>query len=78
MQELGTEINVDFDETIELIKKPFGSVWITHALGLTVVGLVKILAATIINAIISNIIYSTILSCIGIIILFVLFFVSFK
>ena len=78
LQELGTEINVDFDETIELIKKPFGSVWITHALGLTVVGLVKILAATIINAIISNIIYSTILSCIGIIILFVLFFVFFS
>ncbi len=78
LQELGTEINVDYDETIELIKKPFGSAWITHALGLTVVGLVKILAATIINAKISNILYSTILSCMGIIILFIIFFVLFS
>ena len=78
LQELGTEINVDFNETIELIKKPFGSAWITHALGLTVINLVKQLAVTIINAKISNILYSTILSCIGIIILFVLFFVLFS
>lgn len=78
LQELGTEINVNFDETIELIKKPFGSAWITHALGLTVVSLVKQIAETIVNAKISNMLYSTILSCIGIIILFVLFFVFFS
>ncbi|MCK5051462.1 MAG: hypothetical protein KAS53_07005 [Candidatus Cloacimonetes bacterium] len=78
LQELGTEINVDFDDTIELIKKPFGSVWITDALGLTVISLVKQIAETIVNAKISNMFYSTILSCIGIIILFVLFFVFFS
>ncbi len=78
LQELGTEINVDFDETIELIKKPFGSAWITHALGVTVMSLIKQLSLTIINSKISNMLYSTILSCIGIIILFALFFVFFS
>ncbi|MEA2096118.1 MAG: hypothetical protein U9P73_05430 [Candidatus Cloacimonadota bacterium] len=78
LQELGTGINVDFDETIELIKKPFGSVWITHALGLTIIRLVKQLAETIVNAKISNIFYSTILSCIGIILVFILFILLFS
>ena len=73
LKELGTEMNVDFDETIELIKKPFGSVWITHALGLTVINLVKQLAETIINGKISTLLFSTILSFIGILISFVLF-----
>jgi len=73
LQELGTGINFDFNETIELIKKPFGSAWITHALGLTVNSLVKQLAETIVNAKISNIFYTTILSCFGILLMFVLF-----
>jgi len=77
LQELGTGINFDFDETIKLIKKPFGSAWITHALGLTVINLVKQLAETIINAKISNILYSAILSCIGILIIFLLFILIF-
>ena len=77
LQELGTGINVDFNETIELIKKPFGSSWIAHALGLTVNNLVKQLAETIINAKISNILYSTILSCVGILIIFLLFILIF-
>ncbi|MDP8201542.1 MAG: hypothetical protein P9M11_05315 [Candidatus Tenebribacter burtonii] len=41
LKELGTGINFDFNETIELINKPFGSAWITHALGLTIISLVK-------------------------------------
>ncbi len=77
LEELGTGINVDFDETIELIKKPFGSVWITHALGLTIINLVKQLAETIVNAKISNILYTTLLTCIGILIVFVLFILLF-
>ena len=77
LQELGTGINVDFDETIELIKKPFGSAWITHALGLTIISLVKQLAEGIVNAKISNILYTTLLTCIGILIVFVLFILLF-
>ncbi len=77
LQELGNEINVDFDETIKLIKKPFGSVWITHALGLTALSLVKQLAEGLVNATISNMFYSTILSCIGIVIVFGLFILLF-
>jgi len=73
LRELGSKINTDFDETIELIKKPFGSVWITHALGLTVTNLVKQLAETVINKKISILLYSTILSFIGMLISFVLF-----
>ena len=77
LQELGTGINADYDETIELIKKPFGSVWITHALGLTLISLVRQLAVTIINTKISYTLYSTILSCIGILIMFILFILLF-
>ncbi len=77
LEELGTGINVDFDETIELIKKPFGSAWITHAFELTIIGLVKQLAEGLVNAKISNILYSRILSCIGILIVFVLFILLF-
>ena len=78
LEELGTGINFDFDETIELIKKPFGSAWITHALELTIIRLVKQLAVTIVNAKITNILYTTLLTCIGILIVFVLFFVFFS
>ena len=77
LQELGTGINFDFNETIELIKKPFGSAWITHAMGLTIISLVKQLAVTIINGKISNILYTTLLTCIGILIVFVLFILLF-
>ena len=78
LKELGTGINVDFNKTIELIKKPFGSQWITHALELTIMGLLKQLAETIVNAKISNVLYSTILSCIGILMMFVLFILLFS
>jgi len=77
LQDLGNQINIDFDETIKLIKKPFGSAWITHALGLTINSLVKQLAETIVNSKISNILYTTFLTCIGILIVFVLFILLF-
>ncbi|MDA3813676.1 MAG: hypothetical protein PF570_05415 [Candidatus Cloacimonetes bacterium] len=77
LEDLGTGINTDFNETIELIKKPFGSAWITHAFELTIISLVKQLAEGLVNAKISNILYSTILSCIGIIIVFILFILLF-
>jgi len=77
LQKLGTGINIDFDETIELIKKPFGSSWITHALELTIIRLVKQLAVTIVNGKISTILYSTILSCVGVLVSFVLFILLF-
>ena len=77
LEELGTGINFDFNETIELIKKPFGSVWIAHALQLTIISLVRQLAVTMVNGKISTILYSTILSCIGILIMFILFILLF-
>lgn len=78
LKELGSDINVNYDETIELIKKPFGSVWIIHALGLTIINLVKQLSETAVNGKISYLLYTTILSFLGILFMFVLYIQMFS
>ncbi|MBL7148611.1 MAG: hypothetical protein ISS80_00890 [Candidatus Cloacimonetes bacterium] len=69
LQNLGNQINIDFDETIKLIKKPFGSYWISDAFGTTIVSLVKQLATTILKSYVKVRVIAAILTLFGFILI---------
>ncbi|MDP8204739.1 MAG: hypothetical protein P9L95_09435 [Candidatus Tenebribacter mawsonii] len=72
LQDSGKQINIDYDETIKLIKEPFGSYWISDALGTTIITLVKQLATTILKSYVKNRIIVSILTLFGFLLIMIL------
>ena len=72
LRDLGNQLNIDFDETIEHIREPFGSYWISDALGTTVVSLVKQLATTILKSYVKIRVIAAILTLVGFLLIVIL------
>jgi len=69
LQDLGNQLNIDFDETIKHIREPFGSYWISDAYGTTIISLVKQLSKTILKSYVKIRIIAAILTLFGFILI---------